>query len=104
MSLIVGKKFVHNFMVNSRASNFVMPKKTVDILGLKNSHVSKGVLQLDGSTASILGVTKDIELTHHACQSLTITQYVSFINFPPFFSICLSRYFTTKVGGYLSSD
>lgn len=103
MSLIVVNHLVHDCMIDSGASTSNFPKKKAYVLGLEYNPMSKGLLQLDGSAVTTLEVIKDLALTLHACPSLAITQDVSIIELPPLFSIFLSRDFTAKVGGYLSS-
>lgn len=45
VSLIIGDKLVHNCMVDSGATSFVMPKKIADQLNLKYEPLEKGVVQ-----------------------------------------------------------
>ena len=104
VSLIIGDKLVHNCMVDSGATSSVMPKKIADQLGLVYRPLEKGVVQLDGSTVNTLGVVKDANLTLHACPNFSIPQDIFVIDLPPYFALCLSREFTAKIGGYLSSD
>jgi len=40
----------------------------------------------------------------HACPCCTVTQDISIAQVKPHFSICLSRDFTTQIGGYMSSN
>ena len=40
----------------------------------------------------------------HACPGCTVTQDISVVEVKPHFVICLSRDFTTQIGGYISSD
>ena len=40
----------------------------------------------------------------HACLGCTVTQDISVAKVKPHFAICLSRDFTTQIGGYISSD
>lgn len=104
MSLIVGKYLFHNCMIDSGVNTSIMPKRIIDILGLKYSPMSRVFLQLDGSIVSVQGEIKNHELTLHSYPNLTITYDILFIDIPPMFSICFSRDFTNKLGGYLSSD
>ncbi|KAH9296663.1 hypothetical protein KI387_044243 [Taxus chinensis] len=104
VSLIIGDKLVHNCMIDSGASSFVMPKQIADQLGLQYEVISKGVVQLDGTTVATVGVIKGLNLILHACPNVTVLQDVSVIDLPPLFALCLSRDFTAKIGGYLSVD
>ena len=45
-----------------------------------------------------------MSLTLHACPTFSIPQYTFVIDFPPYFALYLSREFTAKIGGYLSTD
>lgn len=67
VSVIIGDKLVHKYMVDSGASSLVIPKQIVDKLGLKYQPLEKGVIQLDGTSVNALGVIKDLSLTLHAC-------------------------------------
>ena len=91
-------------MIDSGASNSIMPRCIVDQAGLKYEPMIKHVLQLDGTSMTIVGIIKGLRMTLHACPSCTITQDVSIVELPPHFSICLSRDFTTQIGGYIASD
>ncbi|KAH9298001.1 hypothetical protein KI387_029683, partial [Taxus chinensis] len=81
-----------------------MPKKIADQLGLQYEVISKGVVQLDGTTMTIVGVIKNLILTLHACPNVVVLQDVSVIDLLPLFALCLSRDFTAKIVGYLSTD
>ena len=91
-------------MVDSGATSTVMRKKVADQLGLKYEPLQKKFTQLDGSSVSTIGVAKDTSLILHASPNFSILLDIYFIDLPALFSICLSREFTTKIGGYLSSD
>lgn len=62
------------------------------------------MLQLDGTTIKTIGVIKDLGLKLHVFPNFSIPQEVFVIDLPPYFSLCLSRDFTAKIGCYLSSD
>ena len=66
--------------------------------------LEKGVVQLDGTTIEIVGIVKNLDVTLHCYPSFSIPMDIYIIDLPPFFSICLSRDFTAKIGGYLSAD
>lgn len=66
--------------------------------------VSRGVVQLDGTTVKSVGLVKDLSMTLHVCPNFVIPQDMYIADLPPHFSICLSRGFTTKLGGYISVD
>lgn len=104
LTVIVGNKLVHNCMVDSGASSSVMPKEIADKLGLKYQPLEKGVVQLDGIAVNTLGIIKGLNLTLHASPNFVVPQDICIIDLPPYFSMCLSRDFTAKIGGYLSAD
>ncbi|KAH9293824.1 hypothetical protein KI387_040972, partial [Taxus chinensis] len=104
VSLIIGNQLVHNCMIDSGASSSVMPKQIADQLGLQYETISKGVVQLDGTAVTTVGVIRNLNLTLHACPNVVVLQDVSVIDLPPLFALCLSRDFTAKIGGYLSAD
>lgn len=49
LSLIIGDKLVHIFMIDSGPSSLVMPKGIADFLGIKYEPITRGVVQLDGT-------------------------------------------------------
>ena len=104
LSLIIGNKLVHNCLVDSGATSSVMPKRVADQLGLNYQPLEKGGLQLDVTTINTVDFIKDANLTLHACTNYPIYLDIYVIDLPPYFAMCLSRDFTTKIGGYLSSD
>ncbi|KAH9297975.1 hypothetical protein KI387_029657, partial [Taxus chinensis] len=104
VSLIIGNQLVHNCIIDSGASSYVMPKQIADQLGLQYETISKGVVQLDGTAIATVGVIINLSLTLHACLNVVVLQDVSVIDLPPLFALCLSRDFTAKIGGYLSTD
>ena len=91
-------------MVDSGATCSVMPKRVADQLELKYEPIEKGVVQLDGTSINFIGLIKNASLTLHACPTFSIPQDIYVIDLPPYFGLCLSREFTAKIGGYLSSD
>ena len=104
LSLIIGDKIVHNFMIDSGSSSSVMPRCVVDQAGLKYEPMIKQVLQLDGTLVIIVGIIKGLRMALHACPSCTVTQDISIVELPPHFSICLSRDFISQIGGYVALD
>ena len=59
---------------------------------------------MDGSTVKTIGILRNVEMALHVCPGFTITQDIYIAKVKSHFSVCLSRYFTTKIGGYISSD
>lgn len=102
VSLIIGGKLVHTCMIDLGASSLVMPRCVVDALGMKYEPIVKDVLYLDGSTIKTIGILRNVEMALHACPSCTVTQDISVAEVKPYFSICLSRDFTTQIGGFIS--
>ena len=60
VSLIIGDKLVHNYMIDSGASSSVMPKCIANLLGIKYEPMVSDVLQLDGSSIKSIGVLKNV--------------------------------------------
>lgn len=89
--VIIGDKLVHNCMVDSGSSSFVMPKQIADKLGLKYHPLEKGVIQLDGTSVNTLGIIKDLSLTLHACPNFLVPQDICAIDLPPFFFLMLIK-------------
>ncbi|KAH9297004.1 hypothetical protein KI387_028686, partial [Taxus chinensis] len=74
------------------------------VLAIHYTPVSRGVVQLDGIVVRTIGIIKGLQLTIHECPKFSFTQDISVIDLPPLFSICVSRDFTAKMGGYLLAD
>ena len=71
---------------------------------MKYELMIKHVLQLDGTSVIIVGIINSLRMTLHACPCCTVTQAISIVELPTHFSICLSRDFTTQIGGYIAPD
>ena len=91
-------------MVDSGATSSIVPNKIAYQLGLKYEPLEKGVVELGGSFVNTLGIINNARLTLHVCPTFYIPQDIFVIDLPPYFSICLSREFIAKIGGYLSID
>lgn len=91
-------------MIDSGASSSVMPNGILVHLGIKYEPITRGVVQLDGTSSQTMGVIKDLNITLHDCSSCSVLQDISVIDLPTYFAICLSREFTAKIGGCLSFD
>lgn len=104
ISLIIGDKIVHNCMIDSGASRSIIHRCVTDLMGVKYEPMVRDVLQLDGISVKIIGVLKNVEMSLHAYPSCTVTQDISVAKVKPYFSICLSKDFTTQIGTYISSD
>ena len=70
--VMIGDKMVHNFMIDSGASSSIMPKCLAGQLGLKYEPMLKHVLQLDGTSITIVGVVKGLKIELHAFLGYTI--------------------------------
>lgn len=103
LSLIIGDKLVHDFMIDSGARSSMMPSYVADFLGIKYEPMSKGIIQLYGSFVPILEVLRGVKMTLHACLSCIIIQDILVVELPPHFAIFLSRDFTAQIGGYIAS-
>jgi len=104
MTLEIDEYILHNCLVDSGAAMTIMPKVVYDVMGLPLTRTSMGVLQLESTLVKIVGVIKDVVLKVHKCPSVIITQEIMVVELSPLFGLCLSREFTTKIGGYLAMD
>lgn len=91
-------------MFDSGASTTVMPKVIVDALGIKYEPLRRGFMKLDEKTIQTIGVIKYLPLQLYSFSNITILQDIEIISIPPVFRLCLSRFFTTKIRGYMSLD
>ena len=81
-----------------------MPKCVIDSLEVKYEPIVKDVLQLDGSILKTMGILRNVEMALYACIGCSIVQDISIIEVKPHFVVCISRDFTTQIGGYISFD
>lgn len=72
VTLIIGNHLVHNWLIYSGASSSIMPKDLAYKLGLIYEPVSRGVVQLDGTSVKSVGLVKDLGLTLHSCPNFVI--------------------------------
>ena len=91
-------------MIDFGSSSSIMPKFVAGQLGLKYEPMLKHVLQLDGTLVTIVGILNGQKMVLLACPSCTILQDMSIVELPCHFAICLSRGFTTQIGGYIAFD
>ena len=66
--------------------------------------MAKGVLHLDGSSITIVGVFENMNMALHACPGCTVTQEILVVELPPHFAIFLSRDFIAQISGYIAFD
>ena len=95
---------MHNCMINSGASNSIMPRCVADHLGMKYEPMIKHVIQLDGTLVTIVGTLKGLKMVLHACPTCTIVIDISIVELPILLDIFLSRDFTSEIGGYITSN
>lgn len=70
-----------------------------DQLGMKYEPMIKHVIQLDGTSITIVGTIKGLKMALHACPSCTVIQDISIVQLPAHFALYLSRSFIAQIGG-----
>ena len=86
---------MHNSTIDSRASSSIMPRCVVDQQVMKYEPMIKHVLQLDGTSVTIIGILKGLKMALHACPSCFVVQDMYIVEIPQHFSLCILRDFTT---------
>ena len=95
---------VNNYMIDTRAVIIVIPKAITNEMKLYITKCIDSVTQLDSFSIDIVGSVKGVQITLNAFSNICVIQDIIVVDLPPLFGICLSREFTTKLGGYLALD
>ena len=88
-------------MLDSRASQNLMPKMIVDNLGLDITRTCKDLFSLDSRKIICLGMIKDLVVTLSQIPAKIIVMDVVVANIPPKFGMFLSISWAVKLKGTL---
>ena len=104
LSLIVNGKTLKICMIDSRASNTIMPFKVMESLCLKVDTKQGRCCAMDSREVSIIGTINALpyELVAYTDANLTMTILV--VDIPPRYGMLLSRKWSATMGGSLQCD
>lgn len=85
---------MHNCMVDSGATNTVMPNKIVDLLDFKYEPLEKGVVHLDGSSVKTLGVVKNADFSSFMPKFLNSSRYLCYRSATIFCPMSFKRFYS----------
>jgi hypothetical protein len=104
ISLNIHEKILHNFLMDSGASNNVMPKVVIDELVLDITKPYQDLYSFDSKKVKCLGVIKDLVVTLSQLPMKSDVLDVVVVDKPPKFVMLLSISWDKKVGGSLQMD
>lgn len=104
LSLRLEDWVVINCMIDTRAISTIIPKVIVDKMKLYIIWYIDGVIKLDSSLMDMIESVKGFTITINMFSNISIILDSIIVDLTPLFGICLSREFTTKLGGYLDLD
>jgi hypothetical protein len=104
ISLNVHDKILHNFLMDSRASNNVMPKVVMEELGLEITKPYQDLYSFDSKKVKCLGLIKDMVVSLAQLPMKSVVMDIVVADIPPKFDILLSKTWAKKVGGSLQMD
>ena len=104
LSLNVHDMIVNNAMWDFGASDNLMHKGVVEILGMEVTIPYKDLYSFDSRKVKCLGLIKDMVVTLKKIPSKTVVMDVVVADIPPKFGILLSISWTYKLKGSLQMD
>ena len=104
ISLRIHNMFLHNTMLDSRASHNLMPKVVIDNLGLHITRPYKDLYSFDSRKVKCIGLIKDLVVSLHQIPKKRMLMDVVVANIPVKVGMLLSRSQATKLKGTLQMD
>lgn len=104
MSLRLECWVVNNYMIDIREVSIAIPKAIIEEMKLYIIKYVDGIIHLDSSPMDVIGNVKSIPITLNMYPNISFNRDIIVVDLPPLFEICISREFTTKLGGYLALD
>jgi hypothetical protein len=95
---------LHNAMLDSEASNNLMPKVVMDQLGLEITRPYKDRFSFDSRKVKCLGLIQDLVVSLSQIPAKNMVTDVVVVDIPPKFGMLLSRSWVTKLKGTLQMD
>jgi hypothetical protein len=103
-SLNIHDKVLHNFLMDSGASQNLMPKIVMDELGLVVTKTYHDLYSFDSRKVKFLGVIKDFVVSLFQLPMKSVVMDIVVVDVPPKFGILFSRSWIKRLGETLHMD
>jgi hypothetical protein len=104
LSLIIKGKTVKNCMIDSGASNTIMPFKVMEALGLKVDTKQGRCRGMDAREVPVIGTINALPFKLAAYPEVELTMSVLVVDIPPHYGMLLSRKWSAAMWGSLQCD
>lgn len=104
LSLVVNGKVLKNCMIDSGASNTVMPFKIMEVFGLKVDTKQGSCCALDFREVPVIGTISAMPYKLVSYPDHELTMSVLVVDIPPRYGMLLSRKWSATMGGNLQCD
>lgn len=104
LSLRIHQFILHNSMLDSRASQNLMPKAIMERLGLDITCEYRDLYSFDSGKVNCLGLIKDLVVSLDQIPPKNVLMDVVVVDIPPQFGMLLSRSWGSKLRGTLQLD
>lgn len=104
LSIKIFRKLVHNCLVDSGASSNVMPLVMCEKLGVIPTWTNKKVTKLDKTEVPMIGELNNIHMQLAANPRVQSCIEISIFDIPNGYGMLLSRDWSRKLKGYISTD
>jgi hypothetical protein len=103
-SLNIHDKVLHNCLMDSGASQNLMPKTVMEELGLEVTKAYHNLYSFDSRKVQCIGVIKDLVVTLFQLPMKSVVMDIVVADVPPKFGMLLSRSWIKILGGTLQMD
>jgi hypothetical protein len=103
-SLNIHDKVLHNCLMDSGASNNLMPKIVMEELGLEVTKAYHDFYSFDSRRVQCLEVIEDLVVSLFQFPMKSVVMDIVVADIPPKFDMLLSRFWIRKLGGTLQMD
>ena len=104
VSLTIHDKTLHNCLLDTGASNNLMPKAVMEELGLDITRPYHDLFSFDSRKVKCLGLIKDLAITLTKLPMKSIMIDIVVADVPPKFGMLLSRGWIKRLGWTLQND
>jgi hypothetical protein len=104
ITLTVHDHLLHNYMLDSRASQKLMPKAIMEKLGLEVTKPYRDLYSFDSRNVKCLSMIKYLVVNLAQIPVKSILMDVVVVDLPANYGMLLSRYWGSKLGGSLQLD
>jgi hypothetical protein len=104
ISLLVNDLYLHNCMLDSRASTNVMSLIVMQRLGLTTTQPYRNVCAMDAREIKVFGMIKNLPVRLVAYLDISIVMDIVVIDLPDSWGMLLSRKWVVDLGGSLQMD